>query len=168
MSWFFTSGGQSIGASASASVFPVNIQDLFPLRLTGLISLQSKGLSRVFSNTTVQNISSLVLSLLYGPTLTSTHDYWKNHSFDQMDLCWQSIVLRLKGLRYWSSLEPPKWCQMVSIPLRCCDWFVWDVSQLFCCLQVLKLQYMFWDLFKIYMSGLITFLIFFCILQAWM
>ena len=54
MSQLFTSGGQSIGASASASVFPVNIQDWFPLGLTGLISLQCKGLSRVFSNTIVQ------------------------------------------------------------------------------------------------------------------
>ena len=70
----------------------MNIQDLFPLELTGLISLQSKGLSRVFSSTTVQSINSSVLSLLYGPTLTSIHDYWKNHSFDQMDLCQQSDV----------------------------------------------------------------------------
>ena len=54
MSHFFTSGGQSIGVSASASVLPMNIQDWFPLGLTGWISLQSKGLSRVFSNTTVQ------------------------------------------------------------------------------------------------------------------
>ena len=54
MSQFFTSGGQSIGASASASVLPMNIQDWFPLGWTGWISLQSKGLSRVFSNTTVQ------------------------------------------------------------------------------------------------------------------
>ena len=54
MSQFFASGGQSIGVSASASVLPMNIQDWFPLGLTGLISLQSKGLSRVFSNTTVQ------------------------------------------------------------------------------------------------------------------
>ena len=53
-SQFFTSGGQNIGASASASVFPMNIQDWFPFGLTGWISLQSKGLSRVFSNTTVQ------------------------------------------------------------------------------------------------------------------
>ena len=51
---FFTSGGQSIGVSASTSVFPMNIQDRFPLGWTGWISLQSKGLSRVFSNTTVQ------------------------------------------------------------------------------------------------------------------
>ena len=54
MSWLFASAGQSIGASASASVLPVTIQDWFPWGLTGLISLQSKGLSRVFSNITVQ------------------------------------------------------------------------------------------------------------------
>ena len=53
-SQFFTSGGHSIGVSASASVLPMNIQDWFPLGLSSLISLQSKGLSRVFSNTTVQ------------------------------------------------------------------------------------------------------------------
>ena len=54
MSQFFTSGGQSVGISASASVLPMNIQGWFPLGLTGLISLQFKGLSRVFANTTVQ------------------------------------------------------------------------------------------------------------------
>ena len=55
VSQFFTSGGQSIGVSASTSVLPMNIQNWFPLGLTGWISLQSKGLSRVFSHTTVQN-----------------------------------------------------------------------------------------------------------------
>ena len=55
MSHLFASGGQSIGVSASASVLPMNIQDWFALGWTGWISLQSKGLSRVFSNTTVQN-----------------------------------------------------------------------------------------------------------------
>ena len=54
MNWLFTSGGQSIGVSASATVLPMNIQGWFPLGLTDWISLQSKGLSRVFSNTTVQ------------------------------------------------------------------------------------------------------------------
>ena len=54
MSQFFASGGQSIGISASASVLPMNIQDWFPLGWTSWISLQSKGLSRVFSNTTIQ------------------------------------------------------------------------------------------------------------------
>ena len=54
MSQFIESGGQSIGISASSSILPMNIQDWFPLGLTGLISLQSKRLSRAFSNTTVQ------------------------------------------------------------------------------------------------------------------
>ena len=62
---FFTSGGQSIGISASASVLPMNIQDWFPLGWTGWISLQSKGLSRVFSNTAVRKhqFSSTQLSV---------------------------------------------------------------------------------------------------------
>ena len=81
MTKLFVSGGQSIGASASSSVLPVNIQDWFPLGLTGLISLQSKGLSRVFSST-IKKHQFFALSFLYGPTLTSIHDYWKNHSFD--------------------------------------------------------------------------------------
>ena len=81
MNQFFTSSGQSIGASTSASVLPMNIQDWFPLGLTGLISLQSKRLLRVF-NTQFKSINSLVFSLLYGPTLTSIHEYWKNHSLD--------------------------------------------------------------------------------------
>ena len=62
MSQFFTSGGQSIGVSVSASVLPMNIQDWFPLGWTGWISLQSKGLSRVFSNTTVirQDLTNII------------------------------------------------------------------------------------------------------------
>ena len=73
MSQFFTSGDQSIGVSASASVLPMNIQHWFPLRLTGLISLQSKGLSRIFFNTTIQkhqfrNIN-FALSFLFSPAL---------------------------------------------------------------------------------------------------
>ena len=76
VSQFFASGGQSIGVSTSASVLPVNIQDWFPLGLTGLIFLQSKGLSRIFSNNTVQKHHSSALSFLYGPTLTSIHNYW--------------------------------------------------------------------------------------------
>ena len=67
--------GQSIGVSASTSVLPMNVQDWFPLGLTGLISWQSKGLSRVFSSTMIQNINSSVLSILHGPALTSVYDY---------------------------------------------------------------------------------------------
>ena len=65
----------------SFSIIPMNIRDWFPLGWTGWISLQSKGLSRVFSNTIVQKHSS-ALSFLYSPTLTSIHDHWKNHSLD--------------------------------------------------------------------------------------
>ena len=83
MSQFFPSGGQSIGVSATASLLPKNIQDCFPLGWTGWISLQPKGLSRVFSNTTVQKHEFFRCSeFFYSPTLTSIHDCWKNHSFD--------------------------------------------------------------------------------------
>ena len=92
--WLFISGTKvSSGASASASVYLMNIQDWFPLGLTGLISLQSKGFSRVFSNTTVQSIKSSAFSLLYGSTITSIHDYWKKHSFVYTDLCQQKLCL---------------------------------------------------------------------------
>ena len=85
--------GQSIGASASVSVLLMNSQCWFPLGLTGLISLQSKGLSRVFSNTTFfKSINTLAFSLLYGPTFTSIHDYWKSRSFDYTDLFQQTDV----------------------------------------------------------------------------
>ena len=84
ISQFFTSGVQSIGPSAS--VLPMSIQDWFSLGWTGWISLLSKRLSRVFSNTTVQkhqfSAFFIVLSFLYSPTLTTIHDYWKNHSLD--------------------------------------------------------------------------------------
>ena len=92
MSQLFTLGGQSIGASASASVLPMNIQDWFPLGWTGWISLQSKDSQESSPTPQFKSINSLVLSFLYSPTLTSIHDHWKNHSFDQTDLCWQSNV----------------------------------------------------------------------------
>ena len=94
-SQFFTSGGQIIGVSTSASVLPVNTQDWSPLGWTGWISLHFKRYSRVFSTVQPQfkGINSSVLSFLYSPTLTSIHDYWKNHSFDKMDLCWQSAFV---------------------------------------------------------------------------
>ena len=82
MSQLFTWGGQTIGVSASTSVLPMNTQDWSLLGWTGWISLQSKGLSRVFSNTTVQKHQFFDFSFLHSPTLTSIHDYWKNHSLD--------------------------------------------------------------------------------------
>ena len=90
MSQFLASDGQSIQASVvsvniSASVISVNIQDWFPLELTSLISLQPKGLSGVFSKTTVQKHQFFGVQLSLSPTLTSIHDYWKNHSFVWLD-----------------------------------------------------------------------------------
>ena len=82
VSWLFALGSHSIETSASASVHPVNIQGWSPLALTDLISMLSKGPSRIFSST----------SVLWHSALTPIHDYWKNHSFDCMDLCWQSDV----------------------------------------------------------------------------
>ena len=87
MSWLFTSCGQSIGASAS--VLPMNIQGWFPLGLTGFIFLQSKGLSRVFSNTTIQR-HRIHHSAFFMVQFTSIQDYWENHSFDYTDLFQQS------------------------------------------------------------------------------
>ena len=81
ISQFFASVGQTIGVSASTSVLPMNIQDWFPLGWTGWISLQSKGLSRVFSNTTVQKHQFFRTQLSLWSNPTSIHDYWKNHNF---------------------------------------------------------------------------------------
>ena len=82
MSPFFASGGQSIGVSASASLLPMNIQDWSPLGRTGWISSWSKWLSSLFQHHS-SKVSILQHSgFYYSPTLTSIHDYWKNHSFD--------------------------------------------------------------------------------------
>ena len=76
------SNESALRVSASASVLPMNIQDWSSLGWTGWISLQSKGLSRVFSNTTVQKHQFFPTQLFYSPTLISIYDYWKNHSLD--------------------------------------------------------------------------------------
>ena len=88
----FPSGGQSIGASASASVLPMSIQGWFPLGSTGLISLNPR--DSLLSSPTLQFkcINSSALNLLYGPILTSIQDYWEDHSFDYMLLCQKNDV----------------------------------------------------------------------------
>ena len=95
LGWLFASGGQSIGASASASVLPMYIQDWFPLGLTGLVSFLSRGLSRVFFSSTVGK---------HQPSFWSTSPIctWllENHSFNYMDLCWQSDLI-FKVLIIW-------------------------------------------------------------------
>ena len=73
----------SVGASADTA----GIRVWFPFTLTGLISLFYKGLSRIFSSTTVQKLNSLAFTISYGPDITSLSDFWKNHSFDTTDLC---------------------------------------------------------------------------------
>ena len=80
--WLFISGGQSTVASASASVLLMNIQDWFPLGLTGLIPLLSKGLSRIFSSTTVWKHQFFGTQTSLLSTSRIHIDYWKNHSFD--------------------------------------------------------------------------------------
>ena len=80
MSQLFTSGGQNIGASALASVLPKSIQGWFPLGFTGLISLLSKGPSRVFSSNTIQKQFFSPLPSLF-PTLTSIHDYQYSYTW---------------------------------------------------------------------------------------
>ena len=77
ISQFFASGGQSIGVSASASVLPMTIQDWFPLGWTSWISLQSKGLSRVFSSTTIQNHEFFGTQLSLWSNSHMSTDYWK-------------------------------------------------------------------------------------------
>ena len=79
---FLASGSQSIGVSASTSVLPVNIQGWFPLGLTGWISLCLRDSQESSPTPQFRSIYSSVFSFLHGPTLTSIHDYWKNHSFD--------------------------------------------------------------------------------------
>ena len=92
MSWLFPSGGQSIVASSLITVFPMNIQGWFPLGLTALISLLSRGLSRVFSSITVwkHHFSSAQPSLW--PYSQSVHVSWENHSLNYMDICQESNV----------------------------------------------------------------------------
>ena len=93
----------------------MNIQSWFPQVLTDLISLQSKGLSGVFSSTIVQKPQFLALSLLYDPNLTSIGDYWKNSNSEYLDLCWQSNVSASNMLsRFVIAFLPRSKCLLIS------------------------------------------------------
>ena len=83
---------QRIGAAASPSVFSMNIQCWFPLGLTSLISLQSKELSRIFTSTPVEKHQFFSGQLSLWSNSHSHTNYWKNHSFNYMDFCWQRNV----------------------------------------------------------------------------
>ena len=108
MSQLFASGGQSIGASVSASVLPMNIQGWFPSGWTGLISLQSKGLTRVFSNTTVQKHQFFGAQPSYGPDLTSIHDHWKSHTLTRRTVVSKVLSLLFNVLSRWVMTFLPK------------------------------------------------------------
>ena len=99
MSQLFASEDQNTGASASTSVFPTSIQDWFPLRLTGLISLQSRGLSGVFFNTTFQRHQFFgVLPSLWSSSHNHTWPLGRPNSWHYMDLCWQRMLLLFNTL----------------------------------------------------------------------
>ena len=91
-------GFKTIGGSTSASVPPMNIQDWFPLGLTGLIPCSPRDSQEYSITLQLKSINSSGFSFLYGPTLTSIHDHWTNHSFDYTDLCQQSMSLLFSTL----------------------------------------------------------------------
>ena len=109
MSQLFTSDDQNTGVSTSESVLPTSIQGWFSLKLTGLISLLSKGLSGVFSSTIVQRHQFFgVLPSLWSSS-HNVRDHWEDHSLD-LDLCWQSNVSAFQHrwkIRVAWSLENP-------------------------------------------------------------
>ena len=114
VSWLFTSGGESIGASALASILPINIQDWlvwFPCRPRD--SQASSPMPQF------KSINSSVLSLLYDPTLTSIHDYWKNHSFGYIDLCWHTE--QHFNSTIYEDLKQLRWNSITSTSLVCSD-----------------------------------------------
>ena len=168
MSQLFASGGQSIGVSASATVLPMNIQAWFPIGLTGLILMLSKGRSRGSLAPLFQSISSLALSLLYGSTLPFVQDYWENHSFKYIDFPAKWCLCFLICQVYHSFFPPPSrskrlfisWLQSPStvilelkkiksvppplFPLpfvkKWWDWIPWSELLLFCLFLLLSFK----------------------------
>ena len=175
LSQFFASGGQSTWVSASALVLPMNIQDWFPLGWTGWISFSPRDSQESSQTPQFKSVNSLAFSFLYSATLISTHDCWKNHSFDYMDICWQSNVsvfnmlsmlvttflLRSKHLliSWWQSpsaviLEPPK-IKSVTVfiisPSICCE--VMGVDAIILVFWMLSFK-SFFTLFQFYQEAL--------------
>ena len=101
MSQLFTSGGQRIGVSASASVLPMNTQDWSPLGWTGWISLQSKGLSRVISNITVWKHQFFGAQVSLWSTLISLHVYWKTVALTRQIFIDKEMYLLFNTLTRW-------------------------------------------------------------------
>ena len=136
----FESGGQSTGVSASTSVLPMNTQNWSPLGWTGWISCSPRNSQESSPTPQFKSINSWVLSLLYGPTLTSVHDYWKNDRFDYMHLCLQTNVcflIHCLGLSLFSSKEQTSYNFMASITV-CSDFGAQKdkVWHCFCCFPI--------------------------------
>ena len=93
VSQLFTWGGQSIRVSALASVLPMNTKDWSPLEWNGGFPCSSRDSQESSPTPQFKSINFSVLSIFYGPTLTSIHDHWKHHSFDNMDLSQQMMSL---------------------------------------------------------------------------
>ena len=115
MGWLFTSGGQNIGASASISVLPVNIQ-LISFRSDWFDLLAVQGALKSLLQHCSSKASIFQLSAFFVvPTLTSIHDYWKKHSFDYTDLCWQVMSLLCNTLsRFVIVFLPKSNCLFIS------------------------------------------------------
>ena len=96
MSRLFASDDQNPEIPASALLLPTSFQNWSPLRLTGVISLLSKGLSGVISSTTSEGIKSLVFCL-YSPAPTTIHDHWEDRSHNYTDICHQSSISALQN-----------------------------------------------------------------------
>ena len=123
MSQFFSSGGQSIGVSASTSVLPMNIQDWFPL---GLIHLICSPRDSQESSPTPQfkSINSSTLSFLYSPTLTSTHDYWKTTALTRQTFVGKIMSLLFNMLsRLVITFLPRSKCLLISWGSNYLQWF---------------------------------------------
>ena len=102
MSQFFTSGGQSIGVSASASVLPMNIQDWFPLGVTGWSLCSPRDSQKSSPTTHFKSINSSIHSFLYSPTLTSTHDYRKTIALNRWNFVGKLVSLLFNMMSGWS------------------------------------------------------------------
>ena len=97
VSWLFASGGQSIGASASTSAFPMRLTS-FKINWLDLLAVQ--GTLDILLQLEFKGINSLALCLLYDPTLRTVGDHWENHSLDYTDLCWQSVYTYINIYTY--------------------------------------------------------------------
>ena len=102
MSQFFTSGGQNTGVSASASVLPMNIQDLFPLAVTGWSLCSPRDSQKSYPTTHFKSINSSVYSFLYSPTLTSIRDYGKTIALTRWNFVGKLVSLLFNMMSGWS------------------------------------------------------------------